>query len=404
MTPPSATALAIVAWSVCAGCDTNYDVLRAARRDIDAEVTDAAMAGESDGGNVSVVLDGRRMAAFEHTCVARSDGLYCWGSNTSGQLGLGDTAARDRPQRVPGLENIGEVCAGKEHTCALSGDGSLRCWGLNLSGQLGAGARASVLQPVSLDGTYLRVACGGNTTCAIDTSHHLVCWGDNFEGEAGINGAKTVFAPTRLALSQEFNNVSVGEGDACAVGALGSLWCWGRNSEGQLGIDSSLQQQVRTPTRIGTDQGFRVVSTAQQHTCATRGDYALWCWGVPVTGLGKLGAEPVDQPSFPTKVAVSSGLGVYDVSTNWFHSCVLHGAGTLACFGRNTEGQLGLGDTEDRSLPVDIEGQWDEVAAGRFHTCARRGDDTYCWGKNDDLQLGLGDTLRRDAPAQLRFD
>ena len=37
----------------------------------------------------------------EHTCAVRADrSLWCWGANSSGQLGLGDTIDRLVPTRV----------------------------------------------------------------------------------------------------------------------------------------------------------------------------------------------------------------------------------------------------------------------------------------------------------------
>jgi len=85
-----------------------------------------------------------------HTCARLDDGsAKCWGSNTSGQLGLGDTQDRgDGPGEMgatlpavdlgPGRTAL-QLTAGFQHTCARLDDGSVKCWGFNNVGQLGLG-------------------------------------------------------------------------------------------------------------------------------------------------------------------------------------------------------------------------------------------------------------------------
>lgn len=77
------------------------------------------------------------------------------------------------------------------------------------------------------------------------------------------------------------------------------------------------------------------------------------------------------------------------------HTCAIL-QGVLYCWGANARGQLGVGDTEQRSFPerVGLESDWLSVAAGESHTCAIRSASgfgaLYCWGDNDLGQCGLG--------------
>jgi alpha-tubulin suppressor-like RCC1 family protein len=86
------------------------------------------------------------------------------------------------------------------------------------------------------------------------------------------------------------------------------------------------------------------------------------------------------------------------------HSCGLQSDGSLWCWGKNESGQLGLGDTEPRLEPASVlvpgKNEWIRVSAGRDHTCAIRSDRSlWCWGKNENGQLGLGRaTPEGDAP------
>jgi hypothetical protein len=90
------------------------------------------------------------------------------------------------------------------------------------------------------------------------------------------------------------------------------------------------------------------------------------------------------------------------------HTCARLDDGSVKCWGSNVNGQLGLGDTQQRgdgpgelgaTLPaVDLgPGRTAlQLTAGYNHTCARLDDGSVkCWGLNDVGQLGLGDTQSR---------
>jgi len=75
--------------------------------------------------------------------------VKCWGNNSVGPLGLGDTQQRgDGPGEMgatlpavnlgPGKTAL-QLTAGLGHTCARLDDGSVKCWGRNFEGQLGLG-------------------------------------------------------------------------------------------------------------------------------------------------------------------------------------------------------------------------------------------------------------------------
>ncbi|MFV8750328.1 RCC1 repeat-containing protein [Nannocystaceae bacterium ST9] len=107
------------------------------------------------------------------------------------------------------------------------------------------------------------------------------------------------------------------------------------------------------------------------------------CWSGPGKSKQPDDADEGDTHSTsPKPSAIAAGKG---------HTCVLREAGTVACWGRNDQGQLGDGTIDDRSKPVAVGNAKEivELALGSSHTCARRRSGAVlCWGANDRGQLG----------------
>jgi alpha-tubulin suppressor-like RCC1 family protein len=66
---------------------------------------------------------------------------YCWGINSSGQLGDGTTTTRTTPTAVGGSIVFAKISTGNAHVCGLTAAGLAYCWGLNSSGQVGDGSQ-----------------------------------------------------------------------------------------------------------------------------------------------------------------------------------------------------------------------------------------------------------------------
>ena len=72
--------------------------------------------------------------------------------------------------------------------------------------------------------------------------------------------------------------------------------------------------------------------------------------------------------------------------------------------GRNIYGELGLGDTTSRSSPVQVGAltNWSNVSSGAYYNFAVKTDGTlYAWGYNAYGQLGDGTTTNRSSPVQV---
>jgi len=367
-------------------------------------------AGELDGGQplLDAALDGsdpvnrpslRSVSAFAHSCASDETALFCWGDGRNEQFGA-DGGEPEPSPRLLAESVFTMICTGEKHACALQQDGTLVCWGGNEAGQLGLGDRLARARPTPIGGglRFSAVACGGLITCAIGMRGELSCWGDNLEGALGQGEMSATSSPSPLRVAREvrMSRVAVGQGHACAIDEGGRLYCWGRNNLGQLGAQPALEQ-VRVPVQVDPTRQFGSVAAGLWHTCAIALDGRLYCWGNNASPL--LGVRS-DAGRVSAPLAVGTDADYRQIAASWFHGCAIKRGGALVCWGRNTEGQLGLGDTIDRTAPtrVGVDSDWQTVSAGQFHSCGARAGALYCWGDNREGQLGLNDFARRYVP------
>ncbi len=225
-----------------------------------------------------------------HTCAVANGGAFCWGSNSAGQLGDDSTTKKSAPVAVKGLDTgVKDIAAGTNHSCARSGDGSVRCWGDNTFGQLGDGTGTSSKVPVLVEGLgkgISAIACGGYLSCALSDAGAVLCWGYNAYGEVG-DGTKTMrLKPTEvLGLGGKAKAIGVGTSHACALREGGVVQCWGRNNVHQLGDGTDVDRA--TPKAVqGLPANVGVLGVGTYNACGVATG-ALHCWGN--NGLGQLG-------------------------------------------------------------------------------------------------------------------
>jgi alpha-tubulin suppressor-like RCC1 family protein len=152
------------------------------------------------------------------------------------------------------------------------------------------------------------------------------------------------------------------------------------------------------------DARYQQVAAGQQHTCGVRSDGALYCWGRELAG--RLGQGALQDGKTLPPGPVGTDTDFVAVGVHWFHGCARRLNGTLACWGRNQEGQLGAGDLllRDTPTPVLEPSNWSAFAVGRFHTCGISQGLIYCWGMNDTGALGLSDEQRQTVPVRVPLE
>jgi alpha-tubulin suppressor-like RCC1 family protein len=139
------------------------------------------------------------------------------------------------------------------------------------------------------------------------------------------------------------------------------------------------------------------------YTVALKSDGSLWAWGDNT--YGQLGLGDTTQRTSPTQVG-SDNTWVA-VTCGREHTVALKDDGSLWAWGSNRVGQLGLGDMTDRHSPTQVgtDSDWAAVAGGYWHTVALKSDGSlWAWGDNTYGELGLGDMSWRTNPTQVGSD
>jgi len=124
--------------------------------------------------------------------------------------------------------------------------------------------------------------------------------------------------------------------------------------------------------------------------CATRHG-ALYCWGKGSDG--RLGLGDTNDRESPTRVGVDSDW--FAVATGVAHTCALKTDGSVWCFGSSAVGQLGQGTTESSGLPlrVPLSRKAVQLSSEANTACAvLETGQLYCWGRNWEGNIGLNDT------------
>ena len=339
-----------------------------------------------------------------HACALTSGGgVYCWGSNDSGQLGDGTTTQRLTPVAVSGLPSgVVSIAAGQYHTCVLTSGGAVWCWGSNGWGQLGDGTMTNRSTPVPVSGLssgVVAIATGGSHTCAVNTFGGLQCWGYNYFGQLGDGTADTRYTPvTVTGMARGVASVSAGFYHTCAVRSAGAAECWGHNIWGALGDGTTTDRSLPTPV-TGLSSGIASMSAGEYHSCAVTSAGNVRCWGW--NGFYQLGDGTATNRLTP--VAVSGTGYAAAVRLGDVHTCALTTGGAVRCWGSNAWGQIGDGTNTSRPTPTATPGLGSGVASlatGAGHTCGAQGGNgaVVCWGLNFVGELGDSTTTNRNVP------
>ena len=306
-----------------------------------------------------------------YSLALKSDGtVWAWGSNTWGQLGIGQSSFADQgtPTLISGLSGITAISAGASPALALKSDGTVWAWGFNGNGEVGTGTTGgsyNVPQQVQTRVGGALVPLTGITAVTGASSNALALrsdgtvwgWGWNNHGQVGngnnsrqnaavevmVNSAAPLTGITAVA-------TGVSSGSSYALASDGTIWAWGNNGNGQLGNGTSGADQY-TPAQVMVGgvplSGVTAVVGFTNSALALRLDGTVWAWGNN-DGFCEL-ARTGGPTSTPAQI---SGLsGVTAIAAGWGQAFARTSDGKIWAWGDNQSGQLGDGTTTIQCLP-----------------------------------------------------
>jgi len=209
---------------------------------------------------------------WSHACVVTEQGMVkCWGNNSAGQLGIGNT--EDMGDEVDEMDtdlpylNLGtnltaeKAALGEGHTCLLFTNDTVKCFGsigaLGLGYSDGSGAGDGYLEtgdymplwPAPTGRTVEDIEAGGQHTCVLFDDGSMTCWGENAEGQLGMGNTTDLGSQAdqvgdsvsyvSLPTGSSVTSMALGAAHTCVLFSDGNVTCWGDNAYGQLGIGST---------------------------------------------------------------------------------------------------------------------------------------------------------------------
>ena len=334
-------------------------------------------------------------------------GIYSWGENSSGQLGINDHgsfSSRSSPVSIVGdFTDWISASAGSIHSLGVRANGTLWAWGSNTSGRLGDNTLTNRSSPVLVVGGFTDwiSASAGTHSLGVRANGTLWAWGVNSSGQLGDDSTTSRFSPASVVGGfTDWIQASAGSGHNLGLRANGTIWTWGSNSNGRLGDDTTINRSSPVSV-VGGFTDWIQASAGSSHSLGLRANGSLWAWGWNY--IGRLGDNTLTSRSSPVSV-VGGFTDWVQASAGWSHSLGVRANGTLWAWGSNY-GKLGDNTITSRRSPVSVVGgftDWISASAGLSHSLGLRANGSlWSWGTNNNGQLGTNNITNRSSPVSV---
>ncbi|KAI4307707.1 hypothetical protein L6164_030865 [Bauhinia variegata] len=343
----------------------------------------------------AMMLDVQNIAlGGKHAALVTKQGeVFCWGQGKGGRLGNKIDVDINSPKIVESLNgnHIKSVACGEYHTCALTDSGEVYTWGDDGSGADFGSKRTHRSQWIpyklsALDGvSILSIACGEWHTAIVSSCGRLFTYGDGTFGVLGHGNLQSISQPKEVESLRglRVRSVACGSWHTAAIvdvmvdrfkynTSTGKLFTWGDADEGRLGHVDNGRKLLPTCVSQLVDYDFIQVSCGRTLTVALTNLGKVFTMGSAVHG--QLGNPHAKSKAVTIVEGLLKQEFVKRISSGSYHVSVLTSAGSVYTWGKGANGQLGLGDTEDRSSPSFVEAlrdrQVESITCGSNFTAA----------------------------------
>ncbi|XP_021187331.1 probable E3 ubiquitin-protein ligase HERC3 isoform X2 [Helicoverpa armigera] len=345
--------------------------------------------------------------------------MFCWGNATHHELCIEGPETLDlviKPTLSKWRESnhIKSVAAGEFHSMYLTNTGHLYSCGNNEVGQLGRHTdnregKTPALVETFKDCTVSAVACGIQHSVALDEWGQLFSWGSDSMGQLGSNlGTHAQDKPkfVKGLATRNVIQVACGAYHSIALTNNGDLFSWGANSYGQCGLGTMTNKEM-IPQAITSLLGVPIamIACGSNHTFALSKSGAVFGWGKNTHG--QLGLQDRENKCYPSHLKTLRNVKVCHIACGEDFTVFLTLDGGVFTCGTGEYGQTGHGTTKDELVPrkvMELMGSTvTQVACGRRHVLCRVGDRILACGYGARGQLGCPHMAFALVPTPVNF-
>ncbi|XP_054795726.1 PH, RCC1 and FYVE domains-containing protein 1 isoform X1 [Prosopis cineraria] len=342
----------------------------------------------------TMMLDVENIALGEkHAALVTKQGeVLSWGEGKGGRLGLKIDIDITSPKIVDSLNgvHVKDVSCGQYHTCALTDSGEVYAWGNDgwVADQFGKGEFKTQWIPQKLSGPLdgiiiSHVTCGEWHTAIVSSCGRLFTYGDGTFGALGHGNSKSISQPKEVESLKGLwvRFVACGSWHTAAIVEVmvdrfryntGKLFTWGDGEKGMLGHADNGRKLLPTCVSQLLDYDFVQVSCGRMLTVALTNMGKVFTMGSAMHG--QLGNPRAKDKSVTIVEGLLKQEFVKEISSGSHHVAVLTSSRSVYTWGKGANGQLGLGDTEDRYSPSFVvalgDRQVESITCGPSSTAA----------------------------------
>lgn len=349
-----------------------------------------------------ICVDGKDYKGYGYTICMSDNQVFSFGMHSEGGTGHEEWFVCT-PKEISTLHSIKAVDCGWQHTICLDFDGRVFGFGLNNDGQLGVGEDVSQTHlPVELQlPPCKQVCCGLQFTICVSEDGMIYSFGENRMKQLGL-GTDDVkyYLPQKLESLDDVNFVRCGKEHVICKLNNNHVYCWGDNGFGQLGTGDTVNHSVPFKCSDWPEDIVDIKSGLFNVLVLTSNLHVFSCGRNSYGELGRL-----TESEYESKLVRIEPLNeIIRIECGYFHSMCITVDYDLFIFGDNSNGQLGLGNTDSRKEPIKHPSLSDviDVSKGGMHTFVKTiNNEIYGFGRNTKYQAGVSSKFDQHAPVRI---